>query len=95
MITKIKSLGIKYICPSHCTGDEAIGLFAKSFKEGYVQGGLGIDISFETGVPKASSLWVKYPRGTAEGYKHIETSEARGDSDALANTLSIGFILWL
>lgn len=40
----LKFMGIKQICPTHCTGDQSIALFRESFGEGYIQGGTGKEI---------------------------------------------------
>ena len=40
-IHALKRLGVRKVAPSHCTGDEATGLFRKSWGEDFVEGGLG------------------------------------------------------
>ena len=40
----LKKLGVKQICPTHCTGDKAIALLKVSFGEGYISGGTGKQI---------------------------------------------------
>lgn len=40
-IKKLKELGVKKVIPTHCTGDLAIELFKKHFKDNYIQGGVG------------------------------------------------------
>jgi 7,8-dihydropterin-6-yl-methyl-4-(beta-D-ribofuranosyl)aminobenzene 5'-phosphate synthase len=45
-IKHLKSTGTKYLCPSHCTGERARKLFEKNFREFYIDGGVGIDLSF-------------------------------------------------
>jgi len=45
-IKKIKDLNIKFIAPSHCTGDRAKELFQNEFKENYINSGLGTYINF-------------------------------------------------
>jgi 7,8-dihydropterin-6-yl-methyl-4-(beta-D-ribofuranosyl)aminobenzene 5'-phosphate synthase len=42
----LKELGVRKICPTHCTGDQAIDLFKVSFEEGYIAGGTGRDLTF-------------------------------------------------
>jgi len=46
IIDTIQELDTKYVCPSHCTGDRARELFKERFKDNYIEGGVGIDISF-------------------------------------------------
>jgi 7,8-dihydropterin-6-yl-methyl-4-(beta-D-ribofuranosyl)aminobenzene 5'-phosphate synthase len=40
----LKELGIRNICPTHCTGDQSIAYFRDVFGEGYIQGGTGKEI---------------------------------------------------
>lgn len=40
----LKKMGIKQICPTHCTGDESIASLKASFGEGYISGGTGKEI---------------------------------------------------
>jgi len=40
----LKSMGIKQICPTHCTGDNSIAYFKEFFGEDYIQGGSGREI---------------------------------------------------
>jgi len=40
----LKAMGIKHICPTHCTGDESIAMLKASFGEGYISGGTGKEI---------------------------------------------------
>ena len=41
VIEGLRELGVRRACPTHCTGDEAIALFAAEFGPSYVQGGAG------------------------------------------------------
>jgi 7,8-dihydropterin-6-yl-methyl-4-(beta-D-ribofuranosyl)aminobenzene 5'-phosphate synthase len=41
IITKLKSLGVIKVAPSHCTGDKAIALFRKHWGKNFIEGGLG------------------------------------------------------
>lgn len=41
---ELKQLGIRRICPTHCTGDRVIELMKVSFGEGYIAGGTGTEI---------------------------------------------------
>jgi 7,8-dihydropterin-6-yl-methyl-4-(beta-D-ribofuranosyl)aminobenzene 5'-phosphate synthase len=41
---KLKELGVRSICPTHCTGDKSIAYLKNSFGEGYIQGGTGKEI---------------------------------------------------
>ncbi|NEW60905.1 MBL fold metallo-hydrolase [Sulfurovum sp. bin170] len=49
-VKSIKNMGTKFVCPSHCTGERAKKLFEESFKENYIDGGVGVDIDFDNGV---------------------------------------------
>ncbi len=40
----LKEMGVKQICPTHCTGDNAIASLKASFGEGYISGGTGKEI---------------------------------------------------
>jgi len=41
---RLKELGVKKICPTHCTGDNAIACLKEAFGEGYIPGGTGREI---------------------------------------------------
>jgi 7,8-dihydropterin-6-yl-methyl-4-(beta-D-ribofuranosyl)aminobenzene 5'-phosphate synthase len=41
LIADFESLHVRRVCPTHCTGDRAIAMFAKAFGEGYIPGGAG------------------------------------------------------
>ncbi|MBW1925939.1 MAG: MBL fold metallo-hydrolase [Deltaproteobacteria bacterium] len=41
IIQGLKDLGVEKVAPSHCTGEEAIGLFKKSWGKDFVEGGCG------------------------------------------------------
>ena len=43
-ILKLKRIGVEWASPTHCSGDQAIELFAKSFGDHYIQGGIGARI---------------------------------------------------
>ena len=45
IIKEFKKLGVKKAAPSHCTGEEAIELFKKKYKENFVENGVGNIIS--------------------------------------------------
>jgi len=47
VIDLFKESGIKYISPSHCTGDLACSLFEKYMDDSYIRGGVGQKIKFE------------------------------------------------
>ncbi len=38
---ELRELGVQQVCPTHCTGDDAIGTFAIEYGDDYVQGGVG------------------------------------------------------
>lgn len=40
----LKEMGVRQICPTHCTGDNAIASLKASFGEGYISGGTGKEI---------------------------------------------------
>jgi len=40
----LKEMGIRQICPTHCTGDQSIAYFKSSFGEGYLAGGTGKEL---------------------------------------------------
>ena len=46
VIETLDTLGIQYVCPTHCSGDQAISMFREYFGDRYLQGGTGrvIDI---------------------------------------------------
>ena len=41
IIEAFKDIGVERVCPCHCTGDSAIGLFRESYGEKYIEGGAG------------------------------------------------------
>jgi 7,8-dihydropterin-6-yl-methyl-4-(beta-D-ribofuranosyl)aminobenzene 5'-phosphate synthase len=41
---ELKKLGVKQICPTHCTGDASIARFKEAFAEHYISGGAGKEI---------------------------------------------------
>ena len=41
IIKRLKTLGVKKVAPSHCTGDNAIRLFREAWGENFIEGGLG------------------------------------------------------
>lgn len=43
-IDELKALGVKEVLPTHCSGDIAIEMYKNSFKNNYVQGGIGTNI---------------------------------------------------
>ena len=45
--SKLHQLGIKQICPTHCTGDESIALIKESFEDGFIAGGTGKIITIQ------------------------------------------------
>jgi metal-dependent hydrolase (beta-lactamase superfamily II) len=38
--------GVKIVCPTHCTGEDATAIFKKYYKENFVAGGVGTKIVF-------------------------------------------------
>ena len=41
VIERLQKLGVRRVCPTHCSGDLAIEMFAEAFGEGFVPGGIG------------------------------------------------------
>ena len=41
IIKRLKTLGVRRVAPSHCTGDNAIRLFRDAWKDDFIEGGLG------------------------------------------------------
>jgi Tol biopolymer transport system component/metal-dependent hydrolase (beta-lactamase superfamily II) len=41
VITDLQSLNVQRVCPTHCSGDVAIALFAEVFGDGFIAGGAG------------------------------------------------------
>jgi len=42
--TDLMEMGVRQICPTHCTGDRSIALLKASFGDGYIPGGTGKEI---------------------------------------------------
>ena len=45
VIHSLQNSAIKYVCPTHCSGDLAKKTFKQSFKEEYIEGGVGAKVS--------------------------------------------------
>jgi 7,8-dihydropterin-6-yl-methyl-4-(beta-D-ribofuranosyl)aminobenzene 5'-phosphate synthase len=43
----LQEMGIRQICPTHCTGDKSIAVLKASFGDGYITGGTGKEIIIE------------------------------------------------
>lgn len=41
IISELKTLGVRYVAPSHCTGEEAIRLFETGYKDHFIASGAG------------------------------------------------------
>ena len=41
VIDTLESLGVQHVCPTHCSGDLAIDMFAKRFGDRFIRGGVG------------------------------------------------------
>ena len=41
VIADLLSLNVQQVCPTHCTGDVTIAMFAEAFGEGFIPGGAG------------------------------------------------------
>jgi 7,8-dihydropterin-6-yl-methyl-4-(beta-D-ribofuranosyl)aminobenzene 5'-phosphate synthase len=48
IISAMQGLGVKYVAPSHCTGDLAIRLFANAYQDDYIPLGVGKVIEVES-----------------------------------------------
>ena len=46
VVKEMKSLGVEYVTPTHCTGDLAIEMFKDEYAENYIPGGVGRIIEF-------------------------------------------------
>lgn len=47
MLSQFRALGVAKVSPCHCTGSEAIGMFAETYEEGYIRNGVGRVITLE------------------------------------------------
>lgn len=52
IINSLRDLGARQVSPTHCTGEEAIAIFAQEYGDGYIEGGVGQ--VYVVGVPAAS-----------------------------------------
>ncbi len=41
IIAQFRELGVRQVCPTHCTGERAIALFAEDYGDDYIEGGVG------------------------------------------------------
>ena len=48
IISRLKTMGVQKVAPSHCTGDNATRMFRNEWADDFVEGGLGAVI----GVPR-------------------------------------------
>ena len=46
VVKEMKSLGVEYVTPTHCSGDTAIKIFKEEYGENYIPGGVGRIIEF-------------------------------------------------
>jgi 7,8-dihydropterin-6-yl-methyl-4-(beta-D-ribofuranosyl)aminobenzene 5'-phosphate synthase len=44
VIAQLDAMGVANVCPTHCSGDEAIAMFAEHFGDRYIHGGTGQSI---------------------------------------------------
>jgi hypothetical protein len=51
IIAELRELGVEQVSPTHCTGEDAIAVFAALFGDDYVEGGAGRVIVIESGPP--------------------------------------------
>ncbi|MBN1572616.1 MAG: MBL fold metallo-hydrolase [Deltaproteobacteria bacterium] len=47
IISKLKRLGLKYVAPCHCTGEEAMKLFRSAFGDNFIKAGSGLELRSE------------------------------------------------
>lgn len=47
IIQKFKELGVEKVCPTHCTGDDAIKLFKEAYKDDYIKTGTGKELTIK------------------------------------------------
>ena len=47
IIAELKRIGVKYVAPSHCTGDRPIGMFRNAFGDDFISVGVGKVIEIE------------------------------------------------
>ncbi|MBN1561390.1 MBL fold metallo-hydrolase [candidate division KSB1 bacterium] len=47
IVAEFKSIGVERAAPTHCTGDDAIQIFAQEYDENYVKAGVGLRIEFD------------------------------------------------
>jgi 7,8-dihydropterin-6-yl-methyl-4-(beta-D-ribofuranosyl)aminobenzene 5'-phosphate synthase len=46
VVKELKTLGVEYVTPTHCSGDFAIEIFKAQYGENYIPGGVGRVIEF-------------------------------------------------
>ena len=46
VVERLRQLGVQQVAPSHCTGDEAIAVFAREFGDDFLASGLGSVVKF-------------------------------------------------
>jgi 7,8-dihydropterin-6-yl-methyl-4-(beta-D-ribofuranosyl)aminobenzene 5'-phosphate synthase len=47
VIAAFEALGVQYVAPSHCTGEEAIRPFKRAFRNRYIESGVGKIITID------------------------------------------------
>ena len=47
IVDSFKKLGVKYVAPSHCTGDQATAIFRKEFGQNFIRAGSGLKLFWE------------------------------------------------
>jgi 7,8-dihydropterin-6-yl-methyl-4-(beta-D-ribofuranosyl)aminobenzene 5'-phosphate synthase len=54
IIADFRTLGVAWVGPAHCTGDEAIRLFREAYRDHFIAGGVGTVVNVPTtiGVPR-------------------------------------------
>jgi metal-dependent hydrolase (beta-lactamase superfamily II)/CubicO group peptidase (beta-lactamase class C family) len=76
---ELAGLGVQQVSPTHCTGEQAIAIFAEAYGDGYLQGGVGrvLTVGPATAGQDPSGGWP------------ISTPEEQGfDSELLADMLA-------
>jgi 7,8-dihydropterin-6-yl-methyl-4-(beta-D-ribofuranosyl)aminobenzene 5'-phosphate synthase len=49
MIADFRELGVRQVLPTHCTGEDAIKMFADDYDANYIEGGVGRVVTIESG----------------------------------------------
>jgi len=86
IIADFRELGVKQVSPMHCTGDDAIAMFADEYGDDYVQGGVGRVIDVEPVAPADTpepTATVTPPPPASDGGGVIAFVSERGGAAAI------------